>query len=97
MPPTGSAASADEPPTPPVTWATRLPPLFEPTPPRGLANGHRKAEGILMERFGIDEDRAFDYLRRISSVQNRKLVLIAEDLVRTRKLPQVRQPNPPVP
>lgn len=47
-----------------------------------------QAEGILMERFGLDADHAFDFLRRISMDTNRKLSLVAEDLVRTRTLPR---------
>lgn len=46
-----------------------------------------EAEGILMERFGLNADQAFEYLRRVSSANNRKLALVAEDLVRTRELP----------
>ena len=46
-----------------------------------------QAQGILMERYRIDGERAFDYLRRISQDTNRKLVAIAEELVRTRQLP----------
>lgn len=58
---------------------------------RGVAIASRtiigQAEGILMERFDLDADRAFDYLRRVSCTTNRKLALVAEDLVRTRELP----------
>jgi AmiR/NasT family two-component response regulator len=58
---------------------------------RGVAIASRtiigQAEGILMERFDLDADRAFDYLRRVSMHTNRKLVLVAEDMVRTRQLP----------
>jgi AmiR/NasT family two-component response regulator len=46
-----------------------------------------RAEGILMERLDITADQAFDYLRRISSDTNRKLVAIASDIARTRTLP----------
>ena len=46
-----------------------------------------RAEGILMERLDITADQAFDYLRRISSHGNRKLVAVASDIARTRKLP----------
>jgi AmiR/NasT family two-component response regulator len=48
-----------------------------------------QAQGILMERFGLDADRAFDYLRRTSMTTNRKLSVVAEELVRTRRLPPV--------
>lgn len=46
-----------------------------------------RAEGILMERLDITADQAFDYLRRVSSHTNRKLVDVAEEIARTRKLP----------
>jgi GAF domain-containing protein len=46
-----------------------------------------QAEGILMERCGIDVDQAFAYLNRVSQQRNLKLVRVAEDLVRTRALP----------
>ena len=46
-----------------------------------------QACGILMERFDLDEDRAFAVLVRVSSTTNTKLRQIAVDLVRTRKTP----------
>lgn len=46
-----------------------------------------QAQGILMERLDIDAARAFDYLRRVSSHSNRKLVDVADELARTRELP----------
>ena len=46
------------------------------------------ALGILMERHRLTADEAFAMLRRTSSYQNRKLALIAEDLVTTGRLPQ---------
>jgi GAF domain-containing protein len=46
-----------------------------------------QAQGLLMGRLGIDADQAFDYLRRISSVSNRKLSDVAIEIVRTRQLP----------
>lgn len=46
-----------------------------------------RAEGILMERLRISSEQAFDYLRRISSHTNRKLVVVADEIVSTRKLP----------
>lgn len=48
-----------------------------------------RAQGILMERLDMTEDQSFDYLRRVSSNANRKLVDVAEEIVRTRKLPLV--------
>jgi AmiR/NasT family two-component response regulator len=47
-----------------------------------------QAEGILMERLGIDADQAFAYLRRISQTENRKLIMICSEIVETRRLPQ---------
>lgn len=46
-----------------------------------------QAEGILMERFGIDGDRAFHVLRRVSSHTNLKLAQVATELIETRQLP----------
>jgi transcriptional regulator with GAF, ATPase, and Fis domain len=40
-----------------------------------------QAIGIVMERFGVTEDRAFAYLRRASSTENVKLRLVAQQLV----------------
>jgi GAF domain-containing protein len=45
------------------------------------------AQGILMERFGIDEDGAFAVLRRYSQERNTKLRVVAEQLIETRTLP----------
>jgi AmiR/NasT family two-component response regulator len=47
------------------------------------------ALGILMERFDFDDDEAFDYLRRCSQAQNRKLYDICSEFVVTRELPQM--------
>lgn len=47
-----------------------------------------QAQGILMERHGLDADRAFEVLRRYSQDHNVKLRLVAEHLVATRRLPQ---------
>lgn len=47
-----------------------------------------QAEGILMERLGVDSDQALAYLKRISSHTNTKLVQVAGDIVRTRQLPE---------
>jgi GAF domain-containing protein len=46
-----------------------------------------QAQGLLMGRLDIDADQAFDYLRRISSHSNRKLAVVAMEIVRTRQLP----------
>jgi AmiR/NasT family two-component response regulator len=40
-----------------------------------------RAKGILMERHGIDEDRAFEMLRERSRIDNRKLVDLAAAVV----------------
>jgi GAF domain-containing protein len=46
-----------------------------------------QAQGILMERFDLGPEKAFDVLRRYSQDYNTKLRIVAEDLVRSRKLP----------
>lgn len=46
-----------------------------------------RAEGILMERLGIDSCQALEYLRRVSSHTNRRLVDIAAEIADTRELP----------
>lgn len=46
-----------------------------------------QAQGILMERFDIDADRAFAVLRRYSQSRNVKLRLIAEQVIESRHLP----------
>jgi GAF domain-containing protein len=46
-----------------------------------------QAEGILMERFGLDAEAAFAVLRRYSQQGNTKLHDVAEQVVRERALP----------
>jgi GAF domain-containing protein len=46
-----------------------------------------QATGILMERYDLDADRAFDVLRRISSQTNTKLRDLAVEVVTSRGLP----------
>jgi len=46
-----------------------------------------QAQGILMERFGVDADQAFGVLRRYSQENNVRLHKVAERLIATRKLP----------
>lgn len=46
-----------------------------------------QAQGILMERFDLDDRQAFDVLRRYSQTHNVKLVEVARLLVSTRRLP----------
>lgn len=52
-----------------------------------------QAQGMLMERYGLDEPRAFEVLRRYSQTHNLKLRRVAEYLVSTRELP-TRLPIP---
>jgi GAF domain-containing protein len=47
-----------------------------------------QAQGILMERFGIDGDQAFAVLRRYSQDYNIKLRDVAHRLIATRRLPE---------
>ena len=46
-----------------------------------------QAQGILMERYNLDEARAFEVLRRYSQDHNVKLRRVAEDLIANRRLP----------
>lgn len=45
------------------------------------------AQGILMERYGLDAAQSFEVLRRYSRDNNVKLSRVAADVVRTRSLP----------
>jgi GAF domain-containing protein len=54
-----------------------------------------QAQGILMERYGLDEARAFEVLRRYSMDHNIKLRQVAEDLVSSRQLPDAGFPEAP--
>ena len=45
------------------------------------------AQGILMQRFGLDLDQAFELLRRYSQTYNVKLRQLAENLVRAGGIP----------
>jgi GAF domain-containing protein len=47
-----------------------------------------QAQGILMERFALDDERAFEVLRRYSQNTNTKLNEVARILVRSRTLPK---------
>jgi GAF domain-containing protein len=47
-----------------------------------------QAQGILMERFDINDDQAFAVLRRYSQDHNIKLRDVAQRLIETRKLPE---------
>lgn len=46
-----------------------------------------QAQGILMERFDLDADRAFAVLRRYSQDNNLKLREVAQRLIDSRRLP----------
>ena len=52
------------------------------------------AQGILIERFGLDLPGAFDVLRRYSSSTNTKLTRVAEEVVRTGRLPDLVRSRP---
>jgi GAF domain-containing protein len=58
----------------------------------GLALHNRnligQAQGVLMERYDMNADQAFDYLRRISSHSNRKLAAVAAEIAQTRRIPE---------
>jgi GAF domain-containing protein len=43
-----------------------------------------QAKGIIMERFGVDDVRAFEMLRRLSQESNTRLVEIAERVIASR-------------
>jgi GAF domain-containing protein len=47
-----------------------------------------QAQGILMERFDLDDERAFEVLRRYSQNTNVKLRDVAQMVVDTRRLPE---------
>lgn len=47
------------------------------------------AQGIVMERYDIDQERSFDLLRRLSSTSNVKLRDVATSIVDTRTVPQL--------
>lgn len=49
-----------------------------------------EALGIIMERLGVDDEQAFDYLNRCSQNLNQKLYDLACQVVETRELPQLR-------
>lgn len=59
----------------------------------GLALHNRniigQAQGVLMERYDMTADQAFDYLRRISSNSNRKVAVVAAEIAETRRLPDL--------
>jgi hypothetical protein len=42
-----------------------------------------------MVKLGLDAGQALDYLRRVSSTSNRKLVDVAAEIAQTRVLPKL--------
>jgi len=46
-----------------------------------------QAQGILMERYNIDAEEAFNVMRRVSQDNSIKLIRVADELVRTRRTP----------
>ncbi|WP_308645318.1 GAF and ANTAR domain-containing protein [Nocardioides cavernae] len=48
------------------------------------------AQGIAMERYGIDQHQSFELLRRLSSTANVKLRDVAQQIVETRTIPHDR-------
>jgi GAF domain-containing protein len=52
-----------------------------------------QAQGLLMERFDIDADRAFATLQRYSQHNNVKLKVLCRNLVHTRSLPPIGLPS----
>lgn len=50
-----------------------------------------QATGIVMARLGLDAEHAAAHLRRMAMLLDQNLAQVAEDLVRTRELPAVRQ------
>lgn len=49
-----------------------------------------QAQGIVMERLQVTADQAFEYLRRVSSHSNRKIIDIAGDIAANRELPDLK-------
>ena len=52
-----------------------------------------QAKGILMERFKLTSDQAFQVLAKVSQDSNRKVFAVAEDLTRTGMWPRGSQPG----
>lgn len=53
-----------------------------------------RAEGILMERFGLEPAQAFAVLTRVSQQRNMRLNAVAAELVQMRDLPEFDAPQP---
>lgn len=52
------------------------------------------AQGIAMERYGIDQHQSFELLRRLSSTTNVKLREVASQIVETRAIPHGSDAEP---
>lgn len=52
-----------------------------------------QAQGLLMERYSLDSERAFAVLTRISQDRNTRLVEVADHVVRRRELPGAEAPE----
>jgi len=52
------------------------------------------AQGIAMERYGIDQHQSFELLRRLSSTTNVKLRDVATQIIETRAIPHERVTEP---
>jgi AmiR/NasT family two-component response regulator len=61
-----------------VDYATHVGQLEQAAKSRQLIG---QAVGVVMERFGLDEARAFAFLTRLSSTENLKLRIVAERLI----------------
>lgn len=48
-----------------------------------------QAQGILMEQLDVDAEHAFQYLKRLSSITNRKVSDLAAEIAETRRVPKV--------
>ena len=46
-----------------------------------------QAEGILMERYNLDADQAFAMLVRVSQNENRRITIVSQELIETRRTP----------
>jgi hypothetical protein len=45
---------------------------------------HRPGQGIIMQRFGVDDVQAFEMLRRLSQDSNTRLIEVAKRVIDTR-------------
>jgi GAF domain-containing protein len=52
-----------------------------------------QAQGILMERFKVPSDRAFQILVHVSQVTNQRLTAVASELARSGELPRLSAPR----